>query len=64
MNSILCTICMRGGSQETKNKHTKLINGKPLMYFTIKQALRSKIVDQEFDNSIVQIEGKLELVRI
>ena len=32
MNSVLCTICMRGGSQETQNKHTRLINGKPLMY--------------------------------
>ena len=54
MNSILCTICMRGGSQETKNKHTKLINGKPLMYFTIKQALRSKI----FDHVVISTDSK------
>ena len=46
MNSILCTICMRGGSQGVKNKHTKLINGKPLMYYTIKQAIKSKIFDK------------------
>ena len=38
MNSTLCTICMRGGSQGIKNKNLKLMNGKPLMYYTIKQA--------------------------
>ena len=54
MNSVLCTICMRGGSQETQNKHTRLINGKPLMYFTIKQAIRSKI----FDHVIVSTNSK------
>ena len=45
---------MRGGSQETQNKHTRLINGKPLMYFTIKQAIRSKI----FDHVIVSTDSK------
>ena len=54
MNSVLCTLCMRGGSQETKNKHTRLINGKPLMYFTIKQAIRSKI----FDHVMVSTDSK------
>ena len=42
MNSTLCTICMRAGSQGLKNKNLKLINGKPLMYYTIKQAIKSK----------------------
>ena len=54
MNSILCTICMRGASQGVKNKHTRLINGKPLMYFTIKQAIKSKI----FDHIVVSTDSK------
>ena len=45
MNSTLCTICMRKGSQGLKNKNLKRINGKPLMYYTIKQAIKSKIFD-------------------
>ena len=45
---------MRGGSQETKNKHTRLINGKPLMYFTITQAIRSKI----FDHVVISTDSK------
>ena len=45
---------MRGGSQGVKNKHTRLINGKPLMYFTIKQAIRSKI----FDHVMVSTDSK------
>ena len=45
MNSILCTICMRSGSRGVKNKNIKLINGRPLMYYTIKQAIKSKIFD-------------------
>ncbi len=59
MNSILCTISMRGGSQGVQNKHIKLINGKPLMYFTIKQAIRSKI----FDHVIVSTDSK-KILRI
>ena len=33
--NILCTICMRANSQEIKNKNLTIINGKPLMYYTI-----------------------------
>jgi len=54
MNSVLCTICMRGGSQGLKNKNFKLINGKPLMYHTIKQAINSKI----FDKIMVSTDSK------
>jgi|TARA_Y100000294_G_C8554569_1_gene336668 CMP-N,N'-diacetyllegionaminic acid synthase len=50
---------MRGGSQGVQNKHIKLINGKPLMYFTIKQAIRSKI----FDHVIVSTDSK-KILRI
>ena len=44
--SILCIICARKGSKEIKNKALKLVKKKPLIYFTIKQALRSKIFDE------------------
>jgi len=54
MNSTLCTICMRGGSQGVKNKNYRLINGKPLMYYTIKQAVKSKL----FENIVVSTDSK------
>ena len=41
----LCIICMRKGSKEIKNKCIKNFNGKPLMSYTINQALKSKIFD-------------------
>jgi len=36
---------MRKGSKEVKNKCIKNFNGKPLMSYTIKQAIKSKIFD-------------------
>lgn len=36
---ILITICARGGSKGVKGKNIRLLNGKPLIYYTIKQAL-------------------------
>mgnify|MGYP001307068261 FL=1 len=53
-HSILCTICMRSGSKGVKNKNIKLINGKPLMYYTIKQALKSNI----FNHIVVSTDSK------
>ena len=50
---------MRSGSQGLKGKNIKLINGKPLMYFTIKQAIKSKI----FDSIVVSTDSKKMLVR-
>ena len=41
--NILCTICARAGSKGIKNKNIKLLNGKPLIYYTIQQAVKSKI---------------------
>lgn len=41
--NILCTICMRGGSKEIVNKNIKKINGKPLLSYTIEQALKSNV---------------------
>jgi len=54
MNSILCTISMRSGSKGVKNKNLRLVNGKPLMYFTIKQAIKSKI----FDHVVISTDSK------
>ena len=53
--SILCTICARGGSKGLSNKALRKINGKPLISFTIKQALKSKI----FDEVIVSTDSKI-----
>ena len=41
--NILCTICVRGGSQGVKNKNIKKLNGKPLIAYTIEQAKEAKI---------------------
>ena len=59
MNSILCTICMRSGSQGVRNKNMRIINGKPLMYYTIKQAIKSKL----FDNIVVSTDSKKILTK-
>src|SRR5689334_22131669 len=42
---IVCTICARGGSKGVKNKNLRLIKGKPLIHFTVKQALNSGLFD-------------------
>ena len=43
---ILCSICARGGSKEIPNKNIKNLNGKPLLFYTIEQAKKSKIFDK------------------
>jgi len=43
--NILCTICARGGSKGVKNKNIKLLHGKPLIAYTIEQALNSKLFE-------------------
>ena len=48
---------MRSGSQGLKGKNNKLINGKPLMYFTIREAVKSGI----FDNIVVSTDSKTML---
>lgn len=40
MNDILLTICARGGSKGLKNKNIKELNGKPLIGYTIEQAIK------------------------
>lgn len=38
MNNLLITICTRGGSKGVKGKNIRDLAGKPLIYYTIKQA--------------------------
>lgn len=45
MSDVLCTICARGGSKGVKNKNIKLLNSKPLIAYTIEQALQSQLFD-------------------
>lgn len=39
MNNLLITICARRGSKGVKGKNIRELNGHPLIYYTIKQAL-------------------------
>lgn len=38
MSKVLCTICARGGSKGVKNKNIRLLDGKPLISYTVEQA--------------------------
>tara|TARA_B100000315_G_C14525801_1_gene563764 strand:- start:430 stop:1137 length:708 start_codon:yes stop_codon:yes gene_type:complete len=51
---ILCTICARGGSTGVKNKNIKFLNGKPLIYYTIKIAQKSKL----FEDIVVSTDSE------
>jgi len=39
LHRILVTVCARGGSKGVKGKNVRILNGKPLISYTIKQAL-------------------------
>ncbi len=56
---ILCVVCARGGSKRLKNKNFKNLFGKPLIYHTINQALKSKIF-----NNVVFSSDSLGLKKI
>jgi len=43
--SILCTICARKGSKGVASKALRLLNNKPLISYTVEQALNSKVFD-------------------
>ena len=43
---VLCTICAREGSKGVPNKNIKEIAGKPLIAFSIQQALESNLFDK------------------
>ena len=46
MGKILAFIPARGGSKGIPNKNIKLFNGKPLIEWTIKSALKSKLINK------------------
>ena len=43
---ILCIIPARGGSKSIKRKNIRLVNGKPLIFYAIKAALDSGVIDR------------------
>ena len=43
--SRICTICARAGSKGVKNKNIRLLHGKPLISYTIQQAIDSQLFD-------------------
>jgi len=43
---ILCTICARAGSKGVANKNLRLINGLPLIAYSIRQAVETKLFSQ------------------
>jgi len=45
MSRVLCTICARGGSKGVKNKNITLLNGKPLIAYSIEQAKKTDLFD-------------------
>ncbi|QOW61708.1 cytidylyltransferase domain-containing protein [Treponema pedis] len=51
---ILCTICARGGSKGVKGKNFRLINGKPLIAYTIETAVKSGL----FEHIVVSSDSK------
>jgi N-acylneuraminate cytidylyltransferase len=48
---IIALIPARGGSQEIKNKNMLRINGKPLIYYTIREAKKCKLIDEIYVSS-------------
>lgn len=51
---ILCTICIRSGSKGVKNKNIKIINNKPLVYYSFIAAKKTNI----FSNIFVSSDSK------
>jgi CMP-N,N'-diacetyllegionaminic acid synthase len=43
---ILCTICARAGSKGVANKNLRLINGLPLIAYSLQQAIETKLFSQ------------------
>jgi CMP-N-acetylneuraminic acid synthetase len=42
---VICIILARGGSKGLKKKNLRTVNGKPLIYYPISHAIRSKVVN-------------------
>ncbi|GAB4284931.1 MAG: CMP-N,N'-diacetyllegionaminic acid synthase [Marinilabiliales bacterium] len=60
-NNILITICARGGSKEIPGKNIKLINGLPLIAYTIKHA---KMFGKYFSCNIGLSTDSLEIKKV
>ncbi len=52
--NVLCTICARGGSKGLKRKALQPIYGKPLISYTVRQAIKSKV----FKEVVVSTDSK------
>ena len=65
MKKFTCYIFARGGSKGVKNKNIADVNGKPLIYYTIKEAKKSRyikrIVVSTDDLKIINIAKKYNL---
>jgi CMP-N,N'-diacetyllegionaminic acid synthase len=57
----ICIICARNGSKRLKKKNFKKIFGKPLIYHTINQAIKSKIFDHIIFSTDSEILRKLAI---
>ena len=66
-NSFLFIITARAGSQWLQKKNTKMLNGKPLILWTISQALRfsdkHRIVLTTNDTEVIKIAQKYKSIR-
>lgn len=58
---ILAITLARGGSKEVKNKNIRKINGKPLIWYTIKEALKSKLIDKYIVSTDSPVIKKISL---
>jgi CMP-N-acetylneuraminic acid synthetase len=59
---LLITVCARGGSKGIPGKNIKLLNGKPLLYYTIKAAQQ---VQEKWSNvDIVLSTDSLDIIRV
>ena len=56
---ILATICCRGGSKGVPGKNIKLLNGKPLIAYTIESAKKSKFI-----HDLIVSTDDLEIARV
>lgn len=50
-NKIICIINARSGSKRLKNKNIRKFYGKPLIYWTINSAIKSKVFSKVFVNT-------------
>tara|TARA_B100000427_G_C15486776_1_gene585670 strand:+ start:130 stop:831 length:702 start_codon:yes stop_codon:yes gene_type:complete len=66
--NFIAIIPARGGSKEIKNKNMKNFLGKPLIFWTIEAALKSKIVSKIFlssdSNKIINLCKKFKKIKI